>query len=96
MFEPQQTPPPTNTVCMYNACMTHIQVRDVPEEVHQALIRQADLAGQSLQQYLATKLAQIAATPTLEEVLDRIEQQNLGRLTRSDVLAAIESERARS
>ena len=80
---------------MYYACMPNVQVRDVPEEVHEALVRQAELAGQSLQQYLAAKLALIATTPTIDEVLDRIEHRGKGRLSGEDAIAALESERAR-
>ena len=80
---------------MYYACMPNVQVRDVPEEVHEALVRQAELAGQSLQQYLAAKLTLIATTPTVDEVLDRIERRSKGRLSGEDAIAALESERAR-
>jgi hypothetical protein len=74
--------------------MPNVQVRDVPDEVHEALVRQAELAGQSLQQYLAAKLALIAATPSIEEVLDRIERRSKGRLSGEDAVAALASERA--
>jgi hypothetical protein len=75
--------------------MPNVQVRDVPEEIHEALVRQAELAGQSLQQYLAAKLALIATTPTIDEVLDRIEQRSKGRLSGRNASAALEAERAR-
>ncbi len=81
--------------CMYNACMPNIQVRDVPEDVHAALVRRAALAGQSLQQYLAAQLTALAATPTLDEMLDRIAQRPKGRLSQRDAIAAVEDERAR-
>jgi antitoxin FitA len=80
---------------MYNACMPNVQVRDVPEVVHEALIRRAELAGQSLQQYLSAQLTAIASTPTLDEMIDRIEQRSKGRLSHHDSDAAIEAERAR-
>lgn len=80
---------------MYSACMPNVQVRDVPEEVHAALVRRAEVAGQSLQQYLAAQLTALAATPTLDEMLDRIAQRRKGRLSRRDALAAVEDERAR-
>jgi hypothetical protein len=80
---------------MYNACVPNIQVRDVPEDVHAALVRRAELAGQSLQQYLAAQLTALAATPTLDEMLDRIGQRPKGRLSRRDAIAAVEDERAR-
>ena len=80
---------------MYDACMTNVQVRDVPPEVHEALVRRAALAGQSLQQYLTAQLTRLAATPTLDEVLDRIERRSKGRLSTAQVLDSLEAERAR-
>lgn len=75
--------------------MPNVQVRDVPDEVHAALIRRAEQAGQSLQQYLAAQLAVIAATPTIEEVLERIEHRPKGRLSAKSAIEAIDEERAR-
>lgn len=81
--------------CMYYACMPNVQVRDVPDEVHKALVRRAELAGQSLQQFLASQLAQIAATPTIDEMLERIERRPKGRLSAESAIEAIDEERAR-
>ena len=75
--------------------MPNVQVRDVPEAVHEALVRRAELAGQSLQQFLAAELARIAETPTLDEMLDRIERRGKGRLLRGDAIADVERVRAR-
>ena len=80
--------------CMYRACTPNIQVRDVCPDVHQALVRRAALAGQSLQQFLTGQLARIAATPTLDEVLDRIEGRGKGRLSAAEVLDALEADSA--
>jgi hypothetical protein len=80
---------------MYYACVPNIQVRGVPEEIHEALVRRAELAGQSLQQFLAAQLAAIAAAPTLDEMLDRIENRPKGRLSRREAVAALDAERAR-
>lgn len=80
---------------MYYACMANVQVRDVPDDVHAALVRRAEQAGQSLQQYLASRLAEIAATPTVREILDRIEQRPKGALSASAAIDALEEERAR-
>jgi hypothetical protein len=73
--------------------MPHIQIRDVPQDVHAALLRRAAAAGQSLQQYLAAQLAAIASTPTLEDVLDRIEQRRKGRLPRGEAIAGVHGAR---
>ena len=75
--------------------MPNVQVRDVPEAVHEALVRRAELAGQSLQQFLAAELVRIAETPTLDEVLDRIERRAKGHLSRRDAVIGVEKERAR-
>ncbi len=80
---------------MYNACMPNVQIRDVTDEVHGELVRRAGLAGQSLQQYLSAQLDLMVATPTIDDVISRIEKRTLGRLTRSDAIAALQEERAR-
>ncbi|MGI8822947.1 MAG: FitA-like ribbon-helix-helix domain-containing protein [Acidimicrobiia bacterium] len=75
--------------------MPNVQVRDVPEEIHEALTRRAELAGQSLQQFLSAQLVLIATTPALDDVLDRIEQRSKGRITGHDAVVALKAERAR-
>jgi antitoxin FitA len=80
---------------MYYACMPNVQVRDVPNEVHEALIRRAEQAGQSLQQFLAAQLALIAVTPTVDDMLDRLEHRPKGRLSAKDAIAALNDERGR-
>lgn len=80
---------------MYYASMPNVQVRDVPDDIHQALVRRAERAGQSLQQFLAAQLALIAATPTVDEILDRVEHRPTGRLSGKSAIDAIDRERAR-
>jgi len=75
--------------------MPNVQVRDVPDQIHQALVRRAEQAGQSLQQFLAAQLALIAATPTLDEMLERIEHRPKGQLSAKGAIEAIDAERAR-
>ena len=75
--------------------MPHVQVRDVPDDVHEALVRRAEQAGQSLQQFLASRLAEIAATPTVADILERIEQRPKGALSSKDAVEALDAERAR-
>ena len=83
------------TECMYSACMANVQVRDVPDDVHRELVRRAQEAGQSLQQFLAGQLTLIAETPSLDDVLHRIERREKGRLRGRDAVAALADERAR-
>ena len=80
---------------MYNACMPNVQIREVPDDVHKELVRRAELAGQSLQQYLSAQLVSIAATPTLDDVLESIENRSKGHLSKADAVSALEEERAR-
>lgn len=75
--------------------MPNVQIRNVPDDVHEALLRKAELTGKSLQQYLAGELVTLATTPTVDEVIDRIEHRSKGRLTRADAVAATREERAR-
>ena len=83
------------TRCMHVLRMPNVQVRDVPDEVHEALVRRAAQAGQSLQQFLAAQLAAIAATPTIDDMLERIERRPKGRLSARSAIDAIDTERAR-
>jgi len=75
--------------------MPNVQVRDVPEKVHAELVRRAELAGQSLQQFLTSQLALIAATPTIDEMLERIERRSKGSLSVASAIEAIKEQRAR-
>jgi antitoxin FitA len=52
-----------------------IQIRNVPDDVHQALKIRATKAGTSLSGYLLRELTKVAETPTLEEVFERIRQR---------------------
>lgn len=74
--------------------MPNVQVRDVPDEVHEALVRRAEQAGQSLQQFLAAQLGLIAATPTPEDILDRIESRSKGELSAATAVETLDAERA--
>ncbi|MCD9623849.1 FitA-like ribbon-helix-helix domain-containing protein [Rhabdothermincola salaria] len=75
--------------------MPNVQVRDVPDDVHAELVRRAELAGQSLQQFLAAQLGVIAATPTTEDILDRIERRSKGSLSAATTIDVLDEERAR-
>jgi plasmid stability protein len=60
--------------------MPNLLVRDVPDDVHAALQRRAARRGQSLQQFLTSELTRLAQRPSVDEVLDRIEQRSGGRV----------------
>lgn len=77
----------------YTRCMTSIQVKNVPSDVHQTLRRRAGSAGQSLQEYLLNLLCQQARTPALAEVLERAGGRAGGNIGREAAVAAIRAER---
>jgi plasmid stability protein len=49
-----------------------IQIRNVPDELHQVLKARAALAGMSLSDYLRRELERVVERPTRDEVLARI------------------------
>ena len=55
--------------------MPNVQVRDVPDDVHRRLKSQAALAGQSLNEFLLARLADIARGPTVPELAERIRER---------------------
>ena len=74
--------------------MTNVLVRDLTVETHQALLRRAEERGQSLQQYLATELTRLAATPTLDDVLRRIATRSGGRVGLEEAASDLAEERS--
>ena len=73
--------------------MTNVLIRDLPEEVHRKLAEQARSAGLSLQHYLTTELTRLAQTPTLDEVIDRIERMSGGTVGFEQAVADLEEVR---
>jgi hypothetical protein len=49
-----------------------IQIRNVPEELHRTLKARAAHAGMTLSDYLLNEVRQVAARPTLEELIGRL------------------------
>ena len=77
---------------MYSEPMTApLQIRNVPENARRVLKARAARAGKSLNSYLLDVLEREVARPTLDEVLDRVQQ----RAERSPVSALEEVQRAR-
>ena len=75
--------------------MPNVLVRDVPEDVHAALQARAERRGQSLQQYLSGELRRLAERPGLEEVLDRIDRREGGRVGLAQAAEDLAEDRAR-
>ncbi|HXU47342.1 MAG TPA: hypothetical protein VN783_17585 [Thermoanaerobaculia bacterium] len=52
----------------------HLQIRDVPDELHQVLRQRAATSGLSLRQYALEVLREHCQQPTLDEWLDGLSQ----------------------
>lgn len=74
--------------------MTNVLVRDLTEQTHRELLRRAEARGQSLQHYLAAELTRLAAAPTLDDVLRRIEARRGGRIGFAQAAADLAEERS--
>ncbi len=75
------------------ALMPSLQVKDVPNQVHDVLRRRAAAAGQSLQEYVMTLLEEHTSADTVQEVFERISFRSGGSITFGDAVAAIRSDR---
>lgn len=73
--------------------MKIIQIRNVPDGTHQVLVRRAEEARQSLQEYLLSELNELARRPTLEELFRRIDQHTGGRSTGEEAVRILRAER---
>ena len=75
---------------------TLIQIRDVRDEVHRALKARAAREGVSLSEYLRAELERVAASPTPDELLARLQSRRPVRPTEAsaDALRAVRDERA--
>jgi antitoxin FitA len=58
-------------MCMVRR-MGHIQIRNVPEDVHRTLKARAAAKGMSLSEYLLADLIPLSSLPTLEEHVARV------------------------
>jgi hypothetical protein len=73
-----------------------IQVKDVPDDVHAALRRQAARSGQSLQEYLFALLSDHARSATLDEVLGAAGGRAGGSLPLAAAALAVRAARGRA
>ena len=55
--------------------MSTLQVRNLSEQTHRTLKARAAKEGLSLSDYVAHQLDRFAATPTMEEFLERVNQR---------------------
>ncbi len=52
--------------------MPSVQIRGVPDVMHQRLRSKAALAGRSLNEYLLARLTDVASVPTVPELAERV------------------------
>ncbi len=60
--------------------MPHVQIRNVPADVHRTLKVKAAEQGLSLSEFLLREVTRTAETPTLEEAIRRIRSRRLTAL----------------
>jgi len=69
-----------------------LQVRNLPDDVHEELRRRAKGAGMSLSEFVARELRRVAVTPTLEELFVRAEARG-SRLSLTEATDIVRVER---
>ena len=75
--------------------MKTLQVRNVPDATHAVLRRRAAEAGLSLQDYLLHLVNDVAARPSVHEVLARAGGRSGGRVSLAGAARDLRSERTR-
>jgi hypothetical protein len=79
----------------HNGAMPSVQIKDVPDEVHEVLRHRAALAHQSLQEYMRSWLIAETSKPTLDEVLERAGGRSGGSVTFKAAVATLRHDRDR-
>lgn len=75
--------------------MATIQIKNVPEDTHAALVQRAAAAHQSLQAYLLGRLEVEARRPSNRDLLQRLKEVGGGNLTAGTTVSTIRQDRAR-
>jgi hypothetical protein len=73
-----------------------LQVRDVPDEVHDKLTREAAVEGLSLNQYMLRELRQLARRADNSEILHRAARRLGRRLSSAEIVASVREDRERT
>jgi hypothetical protein len=69
--------------------MVVVQIRDMPEDVHAELTKQAERAGMSLSRYLLEELRQSARRSRNAEIFRRARSRPGPKLPREEIVSAI-------
>ena len=78
--------------CNYAVCMTNLQIRNVPEDVHRRLKVRAAETGVSLSDLALSELRRSLDRPTRKELLARIDARSAVQVP-GGVAAAVRAER---
>ena len=70
-----------------------IQVREVPDDVHEVLRVRAAQAGLSLAEYLRREVSLLVRRPTIEEFFARVSSRTEVKSSADEIVAAIHAER---
>jgi antitoxin FitA len=78
-------------------CMGHIQIRNVPDDVHRTLKSRAAMKGMSLSEYLLAEVTELAEHPSLEELVARIRSRPMIRseVSNAELIREARAERER-
>ncbi|HYA09603.1 MAG TPA: hypothetical protein VEG24_08420 [Gaiellaceae bacterium] len=77
--------------------MGHIQIRNVPDDLHRKLKERAAKEGMSLSEYLLREVVDNAARPTLAELAERIRSRPMirAKVPAADLIREAREERDR-
>ena len=67
----------------------HVQIRNLPDELHRRLKVRAAAQGKSLSDYLREEMQRLARLPTRDEWMARVKQRSPVNMTTEDVVSAI-------
>lgn len=82
---------------MYFDCMAYLQIRDVPDDVRDALAERARKRGQSLNMYLRDVVVREASFERNRALIEQVvARRGRSRFTAEDVVAARDAARERS
>jgi plasmid stability protein len=83
--------------CDMVLCMGHIQIRNVPEDIHRTLKARAATEGLSLSEYLLREAVDLAERPTMAEMIERIRSRPQARTTlpSAEIIREVREERDR-
>ncbi|MFP5347231.1 MAG: FitA-like ribbon-helix-helix domain-containing protein [Actinomycetes bacterium] len=77
--------------------MATIQIREIPEDAYEVIRRRARASGRSIQSYMRDLVVDLAARPTTEEALAKMESaladSDTPGATRESILADLAADR---